>query len=153
MTVLTRRTLLGAAPVALAGAAIVGKATAAQALEVSGGTLALVTPFRVLDTRERDGAAKYGVGDTDAITIPDLATVHGVVLNVTITETEGSGYVRVADKVVWPPPTSTINWYADGQTVANLAIVHTHGEGKVVVQLGGRGGKTHVVLDVLGYVT
>lgn len=153
MTVLTRRTLLGAAPVALAGAVVVGKATTAQALEVSGGTLALVTPFRVLDTRDRTGGLKLGVGDAEGITIPDLAKVHGAVLNVTITDTEGTGYLRVADAVVWPPPTSTINWYADGQTVANLAIVHTHGEGKVVVQLGGRGGKAHVILDVLGYVT
>ncbi len=153
MTVLTRRTLLRTAPVALAGAVVLGKASSAQAIEVSGGTLALVTPFRVLDTRERAGALKYAVGDAEGITIPDLATLHGVVLNVTIADTEGSGFVRVADTVVWPPPTSTINWYADGQTVANLAIVHTHGEAKVAVQLGGRGGKAHVILDVLGYVT
>jgi hypothetical protein len=155
MKSLTRRTLLGAAPVALAGAAVVGRAPVAQALDVSGGTLVLVAPFRLFDSRESGTGAKYTVGQDDAVTVPDLSTVHGVVLNVTITDTEGQGFVRVADKVVWPAPTSTINWFAAGQTIANLAIVRTvNAASKITFQLGGStGGKVHIVLDVIGYVT
>jgi len=154
MNVLTRRTLLGVAPVALVGVAVAGHAPVAQALEVSGGTLSLVTPFRILDSRTAGTGAKYTVGDADLVAVPDLATVHGVVLNVTITDTEGLGFVRVADAVVWPTPTSTINWYADNQTMANMTIVRTQSAAsKIAVQFGGRGGKTHLVLDVLGYVT
>jgi hypothetical protein len=155
MKSLTRRTLLGAAPVALAGAAVVGRAPTAQAIDVTGGTLALVAPFRLFDSRQSGTGEKYAVGGSDEITVPDLASVHGVVLNVTITDTEGQGFVRVADKIVWPPPTSTINWYATGQTLANFAIVRTTaGSSKVTFQLGGTtGGKLHIVLDVIGYIT
>ena len=152
MTVLTRRSLLGAAPVALAGAALVSRPSAAHALDVSGGTLTLVEPFRLLDSRV-DPGAKYATGDTATLTVPDLSTVHGVILNVTITGTEGSGFVRVANKVVLPAPTSNINWSAAGQTLANLAIVRTTaGASTVTLQFAGDG-KTHVVIDVIGYIS
>lgn len=151
MTVLTRRTLLGAAPVALAGAAVVAHPGRAAALDVSGGTLTLVEPFRLLDSRV--AGTKYATGATAVVNVPDLSTEHGVIVNVTITETEGSGFVRVADKVVIPAPTSTLNWSTANQTLANLAIVRTlGGSDHLTLQFAGEG-KTHLVVDVIGYIS
>jgi hypothetical protein len=78
-----------------------------------------------------------------------------VFLNVTITQTEGAGYVVVfaadfsGERPV--PATSTINWSASRQTLANFAVTAVGAEHGIVVHCDG-GGRAHVVVDVYGYV-
>jgi len=75
----------------------------------------------------------------------------GVILNITITETEGFGFFRIAEGFAEPAPTSSINWYADDQTVANMAIASTPSGTGISVQ-GGGDGRAHLIIDVLGFI-
>ncbi|WP_234544783.1 PKD domain-containing protein [Streptomyces shenzhenensis] len=88
--------------------------------------LAMVTPTRVLDTRDGTGAAKGAVGPrtTTTFTLPKyargVATV-GAVLNVTVTGGTGSGYVTVDCGGPTTPSTSSLDYRA-GQTASNLTV-------------------------------
>ncbi len=76
-------------------------------------------------------------------------------LNITITQTEGAGYLVVRGSDLSGerplPPTSNINWSATGQTLANLVLTVVGGENGVEVHAEGSG-PTHVVVDLQGYV-
>jgi len=76
-------------------------------------------------------------------------------LNVTVTQTEGSGFLRVTGSDLSgerpDAKTSNINWFAPNQTLANLALTSVGGENGIQVFCGG-GGKTHVVVDIMGYI-
>jgi hypothetical protein len=74
--------------------------------------------------------------------------VTAVLVNVTLTETTGSGYVAVFPAGTLWPGTSTVNWWGPGQSVAN-AITVMHGNNKLTLRAGV--GTTHVVLDLYGY--
>ena len=76
-----------------------------------------------------------------------------MLLNLTITQTEGSGYL-----VVYPtsgkgddrPPTSNINWTGPNQTLANMVVTQVGQENTNLVYAAGSG-RTHVILDIFGY--
>ena len=92
---------------------------------------------------------KYDTSARDSLFVDGLAGNNGVILNVTVTQTEGSGFFRIADGFEDPPTTSNINWYTDGQKVANMAIVKT--TSGIAVQ-GGGSGRAHLIIDVLGFI-
>ena len=50
-----------------------------------------------------------------------------------------------------PPRHSNINWFSNGVTLANLVLSTVGVENSVAILCGGNS-KTHIVLDVLGYV-
>lgn len=151
MTLFTRRRLLATAPatgLALGATAALLPATASAA---STGTVRFVDPFRLTDSRI-DEPFKYGTGARDSLAVPGPRDYYGVVLNVTVTETEGVGFFRVAEGFEEPAAkTSNVNWYGDGQTIANMAIVSTPGGTGIQVQ-GGGDGAAHLIIDVLGYI-
>ena len=88
-------------------------------------------------------------GTSFSLIVPASDENEGILYNLTVTETEGAGFVRLGRDQVNPPPTSNVNWFATGQTLANFALVNVGGG--VIVQVGGNG-RTHIVLDVLGFV-
>ena len=49
----------------------------------------------------------------DSLAVPGIDGKSGVILNVTVTETEGAGFFRIADEFEAVPTTSNINWYGD----------------------------------------
>lgn len=152
MTSISRRALIGAAPATgLAGAALALHPSAALAAATSG-ALELITPVRIQDSRV-DEPDKYDTSAADTLLVPGLEGKHGVILNVTVTETEGAGFFRVADDIEPVPTTSNINWYADGQTVANLAIVKITPPNSGIAVQGGGDGRAHLIVDVLGFIT
>lgn len=136
-------------------------------------TVVLIEPRRVWDSRTVDGylvtpgwkaGGKLRTGDTLSFNLDGVVPryINGVIVNVTLDATEGAGFV-----VLWQgygligpgepespvvPPTSTANWYASGQTVANLAISKIGGGAGLAISSGG-GGRTHLIIDVLGYLT
>ena len=80
-----------------------------------------------------------------------VAGVRAATINVTITETVGSGYLAVGN----PGPdgtrtTSNINWSTSGQTLANLAVT-TLFEGNLTIFAGG-GGSTNFIVDLMGLI-
>jgi hypothetical protein len=156
----TRRRLLvlgGAgtlAPVAL-------RTPPAEAAPPSGPLITLLTPRRIYDSRTDTvllGGAKLAAGKTIivSVSVPDENRfLIAAFLNVTVTGTEGAGFLRVSgsdssgERPI--PATSNINWSQDGQTLANLVLTTVGSEAGVDIFAGG-GGRTHVVVDVQGYV-
>jgi hypothetical protein len=91
------------------------------------------------------------------VTVPDETRfLTAAFLNVTITETEGTGFLRVngsdSSGMRPVPATSNINWSQSGQTLANLTLTTVGSEFGVDIFAGGIGGRTHVIVDVQGYV-
>ncbi len=150
MSTISRRRLIAAAPASgLAGAALA--MGPAPALAATAGTIELVAPFRIQDSRTME-PDKYDTTAQDSIAVPGLAGKNGVILNVTVTETEGSGFFRVAEDFQAVPTTSNINWYAAGQTLANMAMVKiTPPKAGINIQ-GGGSGRAHLIIDVLGFI-
>jgi hypothetical protein len=101
---------------------------------------------RVLDTRTTGG--KLGPDEERIISLGVPGSVNGAVINLTITETEGAGFVAVFPADVAYPGNSSINWSAPNENIANGVITAVDPTGKVKI----RGGvnPTHVVIDVLG---
>jgi len=150
MSRITRRRLIAAAPAT--GLAGISLALPPESVSAAGtGSLELVAPVRIQDSRTME-PDKYGTAARDSIFVPGLSGKHGVIVNLTVTETEGAGFFRVADGFETVPSTSNINWYADGQTVANLAIVSITPPTTGLSIQGGGDGRAHLIIDVLGFI-
>jgi hypothetical protein len=147
--------------VAAGGAATIllpGHSAAAQS-PPAGPLVALLTPVRVYDSRVDPilpGRRKLQSGDSVIVTVAAYeGFATAVFLNVTITETEGAGYLVLfasdpsGERPL--PSTSNVNWWTSGLTLANFALSAVGAENGVVVHCDG-GGRTHAVVDVYGYV-
>ena len=77
--------------------------------------------------------------------VPAGAT--GAVLNVTVTEPDGGGFVTVYPCDVTRPTASNLNFSA-GQTVPNLVSTRLDASGRVCLYSTST---THLVADVAGY--
>ncbi|MEP7204209.1 MAG: hypothetical protein ABI894_16475 [Ilumatobacteraceae bacterium] len=75
--------------------------------------------------------------------------IRAVVLNITVTEATGTGFVTVYPCSATRPVASTLN-YGVGTTVANLAVATTTADGKVCIYTQR---PTHLVVDLSGYHT
>lgn len=120
-----------------------------------------VTPARILDTRPSEssppGAPKGFVNGEKAIDVPVAGVggvpdddVYAVVMNVTVTESGGPGFVTAYPKGVSRPTASNINVSGAGQTAPNLVVVPVGADGAVSLFIGGPGGG-HLIADVFGY--
>lgn len=152
MSLFTRRRLIAAAPASgLAAGAVFTLGPSAASAAVSG-LVELVDPFRVQDSRVHE-PDKYDTSAQDSLAVPGITGKSGVILNVTVTETEGAGFFRIGDGFEAVPTTSNINWYGDGQTLANMAIVMVTPPAAGITVQGGGDGRAHLIIDVLGFVS
>src|SRR5829696_6974213 len=126
----------------------------------------LPQPIRLYDSRTphiggttRNGPISGGqnrpisieIGNDDEPVELPVGEVRAAMINLTITETVGAGFLAVGD----PSPsggrtTSNINWSEPGQTLANLAIT-TLFEGNLTIFAGG-GGSTNFIVDLMALV-
>jgi hypothetical protein len=157
----SRRKLIGAGGVA-ALVPMVAIGDRAQAAPLGSPLVVLAQPVRVFDSRTALtalGGGKIASGNSIGVSVGgitnDQSNPAAVFANVTVTDTEGRGYlvVRASDlSGLHPlPPTSNVNWSADGQTIANLVITPVGGENTLEVHASG-GGRTHFIVDVQAYV-
>jgi plastocyanin len=117
-----------------------------------------VPPCRAINTRTTDvpalvaGATRTFVLATGApvgnCTIP--VTAKAVSINVTITQPDADGDLRLYPGGLSPPLASTIN-YRTGQTRANNAIVSLGASGDVTVKCDQAFGAVQLIIDVNGY--
>jgi hypothetical protein len=122
------------------------------------GALHPINPARVYDSRLSGGPLAAGATRTISVS---TATAGGVVVpsgavaiafNLTIARTVGSGSLAVVPSGAPFGTTSTINWYANGQEVANGGIVRLGGDRQVDIFSGGRvGASTQLIVDISGY--
>jgi hypothetical protein len=97
---------------------------------------------------------QFELNGSNEIQFPDEAVA--VTFNVTVTQTEGAGFVQIEGFGNATGSTSTVNWSGPGQTVANggVALLTPAFDelGALGVYLGGAtNAKAHVVLDITGY--
>ena len=108
---------------------------------------------RKLDTRNPGpltGKIITGQTKTLALTPELIVGAKSALVNLTVTNTEGSGFLGLfPSRTPWPG-TSSINWSGPNQVVANSATVAVSPEGSIDIFCGG-GGRTHVVVDLVGY--
>jgi hypothetical protein len=123
----------------------------------SGGqTYHQVTPTRLLDTRSGTGAprAKMADGQTLGLTVTGgsqniPANVSAVIMNVTVTNPTGTGFLAVFPGNEGFPGVSNIN-FVPGQTISNLVIVPVSNGS---VSFYNKNGTTDVIGDIMGYYT
>jgi hypothetical protein len=116
------------------------------------GTFWSLTPKRLLDTRI-DGP-QLGSGQTRALQVTGVGGVpatgvSAVVLNVTVTDTTGFGYLTVSPTGTQRPVVSNLNWSA-GATIPNAVTVKVGTGGSIDLFQSGSG-TAQVVVDVAGY--
>ncbi|MET7396336.1 choice-of-anchor D domain-containing protein [Dactylosporangium sp. NPDC005572] len=116
------------------------------------GSYLAVRPYRVMDTRSGRGAPRGPVASGGVVTVmidaPEEASA--VVLNVTVTESAGPGYVTVYPTGTTRPTASSLN-YVKGWTGANSVTVKFGTYNKV--DFYNAGGPVQLVVDMFGYYT
>lgn len=114
----------------------------------------LAVQKRKLDTRDPGPlTSKIASGQTRVLPLaPELpaGAAKAALVNLTITETEDSGFLALFPGGTPYAGTSSINWSSSGLNLANSAVVAVPASGEVAILAGG-GGRTHVVVDLLGY--
>ncbi len=121
--------------------------------EASASRFTSMSPARVLDTRTGTGAPQAPIGPASSIDVQvggQLgvdAKADSVVMNVTVTDPTGTGFITVWPTGTTMPTASNLN-FVPGQTVPNLVIAKL-GKGKVSIY--NSGGASQVLADVLGY--
>jgi PKD repeat protein len=115
-----------------------------------------VVPDRLLDTREGHGQAspnvpvKLTVAGADGGNLP-ADGITAVALNVTATNTHGTGNLTVYPDGQDVPTASNLNFTA-GRTVANSVIVPVGSDGAIDLDLNGTTvGPADLIVDVTGY--
>ena len=103
----------------------------------------------MLDTRLTGG--KLSPNEERIVTLDGVPSfAHGAVVNLTVTETEGAGYVAVFPAGSTWPGNSSVNWSGPDENVANAVLTGTDANGRVAI----RGGvnRAQVVIDLVGYL-
>jgi hypothetical protein len=113
----------------------------------AGGDFRGIAPDRKLDTRAGVKPASGSITEATVVGKDVPLDAAAVVLNMTATGTDGSGYITV-----WPcgqdrPDASTLNFQA-GQDRANMAVAKVGAGGKVCLFTSA---PTHMIVDVVGY--
>ncbi|MEO6715446.1 MAG: hypothetical protein ABIM89_18750 [Mycobacteriales bacterium] len=121
-----------------------------------------IAPYRAYDSRYLDG--KLGrssrlvpIGNsvrppTGAVTGTDLipAAATAISYNLGVYATESSGYLAVTPPATTRVTASSLNWFGSDQSLSNGLTAQLDGTRTLKVFAGGRG-RTHFVIDVLGY--
>ena len=103
---------------------------------------------RVYDSRTGDG--KLGFQQERTINLGNPG-VRGALFNLTVTETEGSGFVAAFAGNVSYPGNSSINYFGANQNLANGVVAQVAPDGTIKIRGGGPAGRAHVIIDRLGW--
>ncbi|GAC1445233.1 MAG: hypothetical protein NVSMB55_25170 [Mycobacteriales bacterium] len=114
----------------------------------SGGHYAALAPQRFVDTRSGQGTSAGPRTGEVTVQLPSSvpASATGVVLDVSVVDPTGSGYLRLAP--TGTAPTTTALNFSGGQSETGLAVTRTN-NGSLTVSIAGN--PTQLVLDVVGY--
>ncbi len=108
---------------------------------------------RILDTRGRGTRTSAGLVERVALPASVPTTAAAVVVNLTLTESVGSGFVTAFASNTTRPATSSLNSDGPGQTSANQAIVPIGVVGGVRSIDLFTSLTTHLIVDIAGYIT
>jgi hypothetical protein len=111
----------------------------------------LNTPVRAYDSRTTDGPLSSGHSRTISLASILPAGAAGAIINPTVLQTVGGGYLKLYAAGATEPGTSTVNWFGSGQALGNQSTTAVSLNRSVTVKIGG-GHSTQFVLDVVGYL-
>jgi hypothetical protein len=123
-------------------------------------TVFLPVPARAYDSRLAGG--KLQAGETRIIPLSSGKDINGALLsavppgatsaivNLTITDTEGAGFVKMYSAGIPEPATSSINWSESNQNLAVSTPVAV--DTTANVKITGGVNATNVVIDVIGFM-
>ncbi len=120
-----------------------------------GGAYVSVTPIRIVDTRSSMGGITLAAigSETFAIAghggIPSSGALAAA-MNVTVVNTQASGYLTVFPAGSARPTASDINWTGARQDVPNMTQEGLGSSGNLSI-FNGSAGATGVLIDVFGY--
>jgi hypothetical protein len=102
---------------------------------------------RILDTRDTGGKLAPNEERVVALGFPGA---RGAVLNVTVADTEGAGFVAVnAAGIPWPK-NSSLNWDSPGQLLSNAVVTALDANGAITIRGGAN--RTNVIIDRIGWL-
>lgn len=104
---------------------------------------------RAFDSRTSGGPLPYGQSRNVDLAAAVPTGAGAVAYTLTAFDTVGSGHLSVGLPGQPKPPTSTINWFASGQRLANSTVA-TLDDARQLTVFGG-GTSTNFTVDVLGY--
>jgi CHRD domain len=123
-------------------------------------TVLLPIPLRAYDSRTADGPLAAGTTRTiglatgkDANGTSLLAVPTGAsaaIVTLTITQTQGAGFVKLYSAAISEPATSSINWSSPDQILSVSTPTAVDNEARVKITAGVNA--TQVILDVVGYI-
>ena len=146
----SRRSLLRRGGAAAAGGIAVATALAVPTAEAQVGAFMPVylplDPVRVYDGRVTGG--KISNNEERDLQTFLSASILAVTVNLTITETEGGGFLAVFPGDIAWAGTSSVNWFGPNQNLSNDAFVFVPDNGVIRVRCGGV--RTHFVMDLIG---
>ena len=134
---------------------VAGPAPVASAVSVPVGAskYVAITPFRLADTRPKEGPFGFTnvTGNTIRISITDRpgvpADATAAVVNITLIGATGAGYLAAYPSGTTPPSTSNVNSDGAGRTIANLAHVKIGANGSIDVF---RAVGANIAVDLVG---
>lgn len=103
---------------------------------------------RVYDSRTI-AAGKLAPNEERVVSLGFAGARHAV-FNLTVDGTESAGFVAVFAANVTYAGTSSINWSATNQSIANSVITNLDSSGQIKIRGGAN--KTHVIIDMVGYL-
>jgi hypothetical protein len=131
--------------------------TIVQPVAGTAARLYLVTPCRLIDTRNAvgpQGGPALTPGTVRAIVVTGRcgvpSTARSIVTNVTVVPSSGGFLTVYPGTGSGPPNASTINFRA-GKTLANNALVRLSSDGKVSAY-NGASTQVHFIIDINGYM-
>jgi Right handed beta helix region/PKD domain len=105
-----------------------------------------IAPARILDTRKTTPIA---AGQTVRLNMGSYKGISATMLNLTVVDATGNGYITASPDLGTIPATSNVN-YLTGQTVSNEAVVQVGADG--YVDFTNRGtGAADLIVDLSGY--
>jgi len=134
----------------------------------TGGAFHAISPSRVYDSRASEPTGNVGLltnGTSRTVSVADqrdlttgAVTTAGIVpagatavtANVTVTNTQGAGFLAINPGGDDEIKAAAVNWSANGQILNNGLNLTLNGSREITIVCGG-GGNTHVVVDITGY--
>ena len=107
-----------------------------------------VNQVRLLDTRK---TVPVAVGSTVKLSMGAYSGSSAAVLNLTVVDATGNGYVTASPDGGAVPSTSNVNYLA-GQTVSNEVVVAVGSDGEIDFTNTGKG-QADLIVDLSGYFT
>ena len=105
---------------------------------------------RVLHTRDPGPLTGKLLANEERTVDLGITGARTAVINLTVTQTGGAGYVAAFPANIAWPGNSSVNWYEPNSDLANGVVVALDPTGKIKIR-GGGGANTHVVIDRIGY--